>query len=163
MIQLATLDYIIIATYLLIITVLSVLFRARRFNHMFGEAKKPSWILLAVSLMMIEWSPMTDMMSMGLILEDGYSAIWMLKNRFWLAGVPAILYAAMWSRLKFRTDNELVLLRFSGTSGTLLHAFRAVFLALLVIPLFASFIILALRKLLGVLTLGGGGRFRNMR
>lgn len=96
---------------------------------------------------------MTDMMSMGLILENGYSSIWMLKSRFWLAGVPAILYATMWSRLKFQTDNELIRLRFSGRSGIFLHIFRAVFLALFVIPLFGSFIILALRKLLEILHL----------
>ncbi len=154
MIQLSVLDYSVIALYLVIIAALSILFRAKRFNHMFGEDKKPSWLILAASLLMIEWSPMTDMMSMGLILEDGYSGIWMLKNRFWLAGVPAILYAAMWSRLKFRTDNELIRLRFSGASGTFLHIFRAIFLAIFVIPLFASFLILALRKLLDVLALG---------
>jgi len=154
MIRLSNTDYYVIFTYLAVIAVLSILFRAKRFNHMFGEDKKPSWLLLAASLLMIEWSPMTDMMSMGLILENGYSGIWMLKSRFWLAGVPAILYATMWSRLKFKTDNELIRLRFSGRSGVFLHIFRAIFLAIFVIPLFGSFIILALRKLLEVLQLG---------
>jgi len=118
---------------------------------MFGEVKKPSWILLAASLLMIEWSPMTDMMSMGLIVDKGYSGIWMLKSRFWLAGVPAILYATMWSRLKVQTDNELIRLRFSGRSGVTLHVFRAIFLAIFVIPFFAAFLILALIKFFDVL------------
>ncbi len=144
----------VIAAYLALIIVVSILFRARRFSHMFGEDKKPSWLLLAGSLLMIEWSPMTDMMSMGLILENGYSGIWMLKSRFWLAGVPAILYATMWSRLKFQTDNELIRLRFSGKSAVFLHVFRAIFLSIFVIPLVGSFIILALRKLFDVLQLG---------
>lgn len=118
---------------------------------MFGEEKKPSWLLLSASLLMIEWSPMTDMMSMGLILENGYSGLWMLKSRFWLAGVPAILYAAMWSRLNFKTDNELIRLRYSGASGVSLHVFRAIFLAIFVIPFIGAFIILALKKFLDVL------------
>ena len=113
---------------------------------MFGEVKKPSWIILAASLLMIEWSPMTDMMSMGLIIDNGYSGIWMLKSRFWLAGVPAILYATMWSRLKVQTDNELIRLRFSGRSGVTLHVFRAIFLSIFVIPFIAAFFILALIK-----------------
>ena len=71
MIRLSNTDYYVIFTYLAVIAVLSILFRAKRFNHMFGEDKKPSWLLLAASLLMIEWSPMTDMMSMGLILENG--------------------------------------------------------------------------------------------
>ncbi len=75
----------------------------------------------------------------------------MLKSRFWLAGVPAILYATMWSRLKFQTDNELIRLRFSGKSAVFLHVFRAIFLSIFVIPLVGSFIILALRKLFDVL------------
>jgi len=154
MISLSITDYLVIAVYLVVIVVLSILFRAKRFSHMFGEEKKPSWLLLAASLLMIEWSPMTDMMSMGLILENGYSGIWMLKSRFWLAGVPAILYATMWSRLKFKTDNELIRLRFSGRSGVFLHIFRAIFLAIFVIPLVGSFLVLALRKLLEVLQLG---------
>lgn len=151
MISLSSTDYLVITAYLAVIVALSILFRAKQFSHMFGEDKKPSWLLLAASLLMIEWSPMTDMMSMGLILENGYSGIWMLKSRFWLAGVPAILYATMWSRLPFKTDNELIRLRFSGRSGVFLHIFRAIFLAIFVIPLFGSFIILALRKLLELL------------
>ncbi len=154
MISLSTTDFLVIAAYLGVIVIVSILFRAKRFNHMFGEDKKPSWLLLAASLLMIEWSPMTDMMSMGLILENGYSGIWMLKSRFWLAGVPAILYATMWSRLKFQTDNELIRLRFSGKSAVFLHIFRAIFLSIFVIPLVGSFIILALRKLFDVLQLG---------
>ncbi len=151
MIQLSVVDYLVIATYFGIIVIVSILFRAQRFSHMFGEERKPNWLLLAASLLMIEWSPMTDMMSMGLILENGYSGLWMFKSRFWLAGVPAILFATMWSRLKFQTDNELIRLRFSGRSGVFLHVFRALFLAIFVIPLFGAFLILALRKLLELL------------
>jgi Na+/proline symporter len=154
MIDLSTTDYLVIVVYLLGIAGVSVIFRARRFKQMFGEEKKPGWLLLAASLLMIEWSPMTDMMSMGLILDNGYSGIWLLKSRFWLAGVPAILYATMWSRLVMQTDNELIRLRFSGSSGLFLHVFRAIFLALFVIPLFGSFIILALRKLFDVVHIG---------
>ncbi len=146
MIWLSTTDYIVIIGYFCLIIGLSVLFRAKRFAEMFGELKKPSWIILAASLLMIEWSPMTDMMSMGLIIDNGYSGIWMLKSRFWLAGVPAILYATMWSRLKVQTDNELIRLRFSGRSGVTLHVFRAIFLSIFVIPFIAAFFILALIK-----------------
>lgn len=144
MILLSTTDYLVILVYLVGIAGVSVIFRAKQFKHMFGEEKKPSWLLLAASLLMIKWSPMTDMMSMGLILDNGYSGMWMLKSRFWLAGVPAILYATMWSRLVMQTDNEPIRLRFSGPSGMFLHVFRAIFLALFVIPLFGSFIILAI-------------------
>ncbi len=154
MILLSFTDYLVIVTYLSAIAILSFLFRAKRFSHMFGEEKKPGWLLLAASLLMIEWSPMTDMMSMGLILDHGYSGIWMLKSRFWLAGVPAILYATMWSQLEFQTDNELIRQRFSGRPCVFLHIFRAIFLAIFVIPLFGSFIILALRKLLEVMDMG---------
>lgn len=151
MLHLSVIDYLIFIGYLAMVVTVSILFRAKRFQHMFGEVKKPGLLLLAASLLMIEWSPMTDMMSMGLILDQGYSGLWMLKGRFWLAGLPAILYATMWSRLKFQTDNELIRLRFSGRPGIFLHIFRAIFLALFVIPLVGSFLILALRKLLEVL------------
>jgi Na+/proline symporter len=62
----------------------------------------------------------------------------------------------MWSRLKIQTDNELIRLRFYGNSGIYLHVFRATFLAFFVIPLFASFIILALRKLVYLLPFAHG-------
>ena len=146
MIWLSTTDYLIIAGYFVLIIALSALFRAERFAEMFGEAKKPGWLILAASLLMIEWSPMNDMMGMGLIIDKGYSGIWLLKSRFWLAGVPAILYATMWSRLRMQTDNELIRLRFSGKSGIALHIFRAIFLSIFVIPFFAAFLILALIK-----------------
>jgi Na+/proline symporter len=118
---------------------------------MFGEDKKPNWLFLSASLLMISWSPMMDMMSMGIILENGYSSLWVLRDRFWLAGVPAILFASMWAKLKFQTDNELLRLRYSGKSAVVMHVFRAAFLSIFVIPLFASFLILALIKFVDVL------------
>ncbi len=154
-ISLSPLDYSVIALYLLVVAGLSYRYRAATFRQMFGEDKKPGWLLLSASLMMISWSPMTDMMSMGIILENGYSSLWVLKDRFWLAGVPAILFASMWAKLKFRTDNELLRLRYSGRSAVVMHVFRALFLALFVIPLFGSFLILALKKFIDVLAVGG--------
>lgn len=151
MIRLSSTDYFVIFGYFVLLIALSILYRAKRFKQMFGEEKKPSWLLLSASLLMIEYSPMTDMMSMGLILDNGYSGLWLLKSRFWLAGVPAILYAGMWSRLNFKTDNELIRLRYSGKSGISLHIFRAIFLAAFVIPFLGAFIILALKKFLDVL------------
>jgi len=153
-IRFSELDFLVIGIYLAVIIVISIVFRATDFKEMFGENNKPSWILLSASLLMISWSPMMDMMSMGIILENGYSSLWVLKDRFWLAGVPAILFASMWARLKVQTDNELLRLRYSGNSAVVMHAFRAVFLSLFVIPFFGAFIILALRKFLGVLFAG---------
>lgn len=150
MVHLSSTDYVTIFLYIIFLAVLSFYYRAKCFDHMFGEERKPNWLLLSTSLLMIEWSPMTDMMSMGIVLEDGYSGLWLLKSRFWLAGVPAILYATMWARLNFKTDNELIRLRYSGTSGICLHVFRALFLSLFVIPFIGAFIILSLRKFLNV-------------
>jgi len=149
-------DFGVMALYLVVVVVLSVVFRASHFQEMFGEEQKPSWLLLSASLLMITWSPMTDMMSMGIILESGYSSLWVLKDRFWLAGAPAILFASMWAGLKVKTDNELLRLRYSGSSAVVLHIFRALFLALLVIPFLGTFIILALKKFLDVLFAGQG-------
>lgn len=154
-ITLSHLDLFIIFFYLLVIVLLSIIFRATKFKEMFGENKKPSWLILSASLLMISWSPMRDMMSMGIILENGYSSLWVLKGRFWLAGVPAILFASMWVRLKFKTDNELLRLRYSGKSAVVMHVFRAIFLSFFVIPLFGSFLILALKKFIDVLYVGG--------
>jgi solute:Na+ symporter, SSS family len=153
-VRFSELDFIIIGIYFLVIIGISIIFRATNFKEMFGENKKPSWILLSASLLMITWSPMTDMMSMGIILENGYSSLWVLKDRFWLAGVPAILFASMWAGLKFKTDNELIRLRYSGSSAVVMHVFRAVFLSFFVIPFFGAFIILALRKFLEVFFAG---------
>ncbi len=150
MLSFSPIDLWVLALYLSALIILSILYRAKKFVQMFGEDKRPAWLLLSSSLLMIEWSPMRDMMSMGIILENGYSGLWILKDRFWLAGVPAILFAPMWARLHFQTDNELIRLRYSGNSGRYLHIFRALFLALFVIPFFGAFIVLALRKLLAV-------------
>lgn len=154
--HLSATDFVIIGLYLLVIIGISIVFRATNFKEMFGEDKKPSWLLLSASLLMITWSPMTDMMSMGIILESGYSSLWVLKDRFWLAGVPAVLFASMWAGLKFKTDNELLRLRYSGKSAVVMHVFRAVFLSFFVIPFFGAFIILALKKFLDVLFAGQG-------
>jgi len=148
MIHFSAADYIIFILYFGILLFISIRYRAGNYRQMFAETQKTNWFLLAASLLMIEYNPVMDMMGMGIVIENGYSGIWIIKDKFWLAGVPAIIFAPMWAKLQFTTDNELIKLRYSGKSAIYLHISRAVYLSVLVIPFLASFLFIALEKMI---------------
>ncbi len=59
-----------------------------------------------------------------------------------------ILFAPLWSKLGFVTDNQFLLFRFSGKSAKTLFNFRAIYLGVIIVPFLLSFQLLAFKNVL---------------
>lgn len=85
---------------------------------------------------------------MGIVASEGYAGMWIFYSGVLGAGFLPILFAPMWSRLKFMTDNQFILSRFSGKSARILHLFRAAYVGYLVVALFIAQVFIGLSKIL---------------
>jgi solute:Na+ symporter, SSS family len=144
------LDVIVIVAYLLIIISVSVLSYSKKHQNIFGSEKMVPWWILGMSYFITNNDIINSLPKMGILLDRGYSGLWIYYTAFLSAGIVPIIFSPMWGKLKFMTDNQFILFRFSGKSAKILHGFRAVYVGYLVVALMISMYIIATTKLLVV-------------
>ena len=144
------LDLFVIIIYLIILISVSVLSYTRKYQNLFGSEKMIPWWILGMSYFITNNDNINSLPKMGIILEKGYSGLWLYHTAFLAAGIVPIIFAPMWGKLKFMTDNQFILFRFSGKGAKALHGFRALYVGLLVVALMCSMYIIATTKLLMV-------------
>lgn len=67
----------------------------------------------------------------GIIAEHGMSGMWMIWGGWLGVFVIPIVFAPLWRKMDFMTDNQFLLFRFPGKSGRFLHQFRAIYVGVL--------------------------------
>lgn len=120
-------------------------------NYAFFKSKgKVSWMISGLSLYMFYLSADQGQFIMGLIAEHGMSGLWMVWVGIIGSFVVPIVFAPLWQKLDFITDNQFLLFRFPGTSGRILHVFRAVYVGGLVVALSLCFHLIGFSRILEV-------------
>ncbi len=120
-------------------------------NYIFFKSKgKISWMISGLSLYMFYLSADQGQFLMGLIAEHGMSGLWMVWVGIIGSFVVPIVFAPLWQKLDFITDNQFLLFRFPGTSGRILHLFRAVYVGGLVVALLLCFHVIGFSRILEV-------------
>lgn len=123
--------------------------KTQRFS-VFRADKKVSWIVSGLSLYMFYLSADQGQFLMGLIAEHGMSGLWMVWAGILGSFVVPIVFAPLWQKLDFITDNQFLLFRFPGSSGKFLHVFRAVYVGGLVVALSLCFHVIGFSRILEV-------------
>lgn len=141
---------VILIAYLIILLLISLLSYRKGFQNIFRTEQRLPWYLAGFSLFMINPDTVNVLSKMGIVATEGYSGLWIFYSGVLGAGLLPILFAPLWSRLKFMTDNQFILLRFSGKGARILHLFRALYVGYLVTALFLAQIFISLSKLLMV-------------
>jgi solute:Na+ symporter, SSS family len=145
--MLQTADYVVMASYIAGIIAISVLYRTSSFRQIFAERIKIPWWLAGISLMMIPITANTPLMESGIIYREGLSGMWLIWCGLIAAGVLPVMFAPLWPKMNFITDNQFLLMRFSGKGAIVLHKFRAIYIGLLVTPFLLSFLTLSFSKI----------------
>lgn len=140
-------NFITIITYLLLIVLISYFGTTNKFKDVFSSVKKLPWWILGISYFIISNDNLNSMPKMGILLEKGYSGLWIYFTGIFAAGFVPIIFAPLWGKLKFLTDNQFILFRFSGISSKILHGFRAVYVGYFVVALSAAMLVIAMIKL----------------
>lgn len=143
-------DLLIIVLYFILLAIVSILSYRKGFQNIFRTEKTLPWFLAGFSVFLINPDTFNVLSKMGIVATEGYAGMWIFYTGVFGAGFLPILFAPLWSRLRFMTDNQFILLRFSGRPARILHLFRAVYVGYLVVSLFIAQVFIALSKLLTV-------------
>ncbi len=141
---------IFIVVYCLLMLIVFV-YNKSGYNYAFFKSKgKVSWMISGLSLYMFYLSADQGQFIMGLIAEHGMSGLWMVWAGIIGSFVVPIVFAPLWQKLDFITDNQFLLFRFPGKSGKFLHVFRAVYVGGLVVALSLCFHVIGFSRIIEV-------------
>jgi Na+/proline symporter len=84
----------------------------------------------------------------GIIAEHGMKGMWIIWAGWLGTFVVPLVFAPLWQKMNFITDNQFLTFRFPGKSGNILHLFRAVYVGGLVVALSLCFHVLGFARVL---------------
>jgi len=139
---------IIIIIYFLLLIVFTILQKKDLFRPVFKSNKKVTWWISGLSLYMLYLSVEQGQLLTGIIAENGMKGMWLMWSGMLGMFVVPIVFAPLWQKLDFITDNQFLLFRFPGKSGKILHLFRAIYVGGLVVALSLCFHVLGFARVL---------------
>jgi Na+/proline symporter len=86
----------------------------------------------------------------GIIAEHGMSGMWMFWAGWLGIFVIPLVFAPLWRKMDFMTDNQFLLFRFPGKSGRFLHQFRAIYVGGLVVALMLCFHVIGFARITAI-------------
>jgi Na+/proline symporter len=124
-------------------------------GEFFLSGRNLPWWLAGTSMVATTFSSDTPLYITGLIRSEGIYENW----QWWcfiLSGMLSVFFfAKLWRRLGVVTDVELIEMRYSGRSASILRGFKSVYFSLIIHTIIKAQVILAMVKILDV-TLGWG-------
>src|SRR5437764_7610479 len=152
--QLAALDWIVIAITLIVCFAPSLLFgrrAGRNTSEFFVSGRAVPWWLAGLSMVATTFSSDTPNLVTDIVRRTGVAGNWVWWA-FVLTGVATVFfYARLWRRSGVMTDLEFYEIRYSGKAASAVRGFRAVYLGLLFNCLIIASVNLAACKIAGVL------------
>ncbi len=134
MIQLSTLDYILIITFFAITLFIGIYVSKKSgkdSTEFFLSGRNMPWWLLGLSMVATTFSTDTPNFVTDIVRKDGVSSNWMWWS-FLITGLLTVfVYAKLWRKSNVNTDIEFYELRYGGAPARFLRGFRALYLGLL--------------------------------
>jgi Na+/proline symporter len=151
-------DWLIVAGYMLL-SLFVGLYLARRasssLSEFFLSGRNLPWWLAGTSMVATTFSSDTPLYVTGLVRRAGIYENW----QWWcfiLSGMLAVsFFTKLWRRAGVLTDVELIHLRYSGKSASILRGFKAVYFSCVIHTIIKAQVILAMAKIMDV-TVGWG-------
>ncbi|MCP4245513.1 MAG: Na+:solute symporter [bacterium] len=149
--HLALIDWLIILGFL-VMTIAVGFFVSRRgrrsVREYFTSGGSTPWWLLGTSMVATSFAADTPLTLAGWVVTKGIAQNW-----FWWCQIPVTMLgvffiARLWRRANLVTDTELVHLRYSGRSASVLRGFKALYLSLVYACLVIGWVNLAMVKII---------------
>jgi len=149
--NLATLDWIVIVGFLVLIVGVGLSFTqkaGKNLSSFFLGGRNLPWYIAGISMVATTFAADTPLAVTELVAQDGISGNWMWWN--FLAGgmLTTFFFANLWRRAEVMTEVELIELRYSGKPAACLRGFRAIYLGLFMNVVIIGWVNLALMTLL---------------
>jgi Na+/proline symporter len=141
---------LIFAIYITLIFTLTFFQKKEWYNSVFKVNKKVSWVISGLSLFMLYLSVDQGQFLTGIIAKYGMKGMWLIWSGWIGVFVIPFVFAPMWQKLNFITDNQFILFRYPGKSGKILHVFRALYVGGLVVALSLCFHVLGFSRVVQI-------------
>jgi Na+/proline symporter len=115
-------------------------------------SKQESWWLIGFSMILAGGILTEPQILTSFLLEGDLSGMWLVWTALIGVAFGKAFFAHLWHRLPVKTENELILFRFSGKGARWLHIFRSVYVGGIVVPLMLSMAFLAFGRVLAEIT-----------
>ncbi|MEM9680635.1 MAG: sodium:solute symporter family protein [Bacteroidota bacterium] len=151
---LATLDWIIIAFFLLLFAFIGVYVSKRagkNTNEFFLSGRNMPWWLLGVSMVATTFAADTPGLVTELVRKDGVSGNWVWWALLLTGMLTVFFYAKLWRKSGITTDLEFYELRYHGKAAAFLRGFRAIYLGVIFNVITMAGVCLAGAKIANVL------------
>ncbi len=148
---LATIDWIILIAFLMIIVVIGLSFTSKssgNITNFFLGGRNLPWYIAGVSMVATTFAADTPLAVTELVYKNGISGNWLWWNM--LAGglLTTFFFSHLWRRSGVLTEVELIELRYAGKPAAFLRGLKSLYLGVFMNCLVIGFVNLALVTLL---------------
>jgi len=147
---LTTLDWIIIAAYVVFTIVVGLMVRksaSRGMESFFVGDRSFPWWLVGISMVATTFAADTPLAITGIIAKDGIAGNWFWWSMALSHLFVVFLVARFWRRSSVITDAELIELRYEGKSAAALRGFKAFYFAIVINCITMGWVIRAVGKI----------------
>ncbi len=139
------------AVYIFLLAAVHALFmRSKRKTDIFLNQQKIHWLISGLSLFAVTSSIETGQVITGILQTQGLSGMWIIWASTISVFIVPFVFAPLWAKLDFPTDNQFIRFRFSGKGAKMLHVFRSVYVGVIITSILICFHILAFSRVLEV-------------
>ncbi len=147
----ATLDWIVVAFFLILIVVISLSFAkkaGKNLENFFLGGRNLPWYIAGMSMVATTFAADTPLAVAEIVATDGIAGNWLWWN--FLAGgmLTTIFFANLWRRSGVLTEVELIELRYTGPQAAVLRGFKSIYLGLFMNVIIIGWVNLAMMTLL---------------
>ena len=143
-------DFIIVGIYLIVMFVIGLLMKGKAgqsiTSYFVADRSLPGW-WVGLSILATTFAADTPLAVTGLTAKGGIQANWFWWSWVITYIVAAVIMAKRWRRAKVLTDVEFIELRYEGQSASILRAFKALFLGILLNGFILGWVITAMTKI----------------
>lgn len=151
-------DWFIISAYMVASLLIGLYFTKRASSSMsefFLSGRNLPWWLAGTSMVATTFSSDTPLYVTGLVRQHGIYENWQWWCFIMSGMLSVFFFARLWRRLGVLTDVELIEIRYSGKSASILRGFKALYFSVAIHTIIKAQVILAMSKILDV-SLGWG-------
>lgn len=156
MLNLATIDWIIIGAFFAVSLVIGLVVAkqaGKSSKDFFLSGRNMPWWLLGVSMVATTFSADTPNLVTDIVRQNGVAGNWAWWAFLITGMLTTFVYAKLWNRSKVMTDLEFYELRYGGKAASFLRGFRALYLGVLFNVVVMATVCLAVAKI-GQIMLG---------
>ena len=151
--NLTAIDWLIVAAYFLLSTVIGFIFTSRgseSLDEYFLSGRQVPWWLAGAAMVATTFAADTPLVVTGLVASKGVAGNWLWWNMVMSGMLTVFFFARLWRRANVMTDVEFAEIRYGGRPAAFLRGFRALYLGIAINLIIIGWVTRAMIKILTI-------------